>query len=347
MKNPLITIGVCVYNGEAYLCEALNSIYQQGLPLEYFEVICVDDCSKDSSVHILQEYAAKYPNMTCILHDTNKKTGTGCAEILANARGKYFALLGQDDLFQPMALKQCLAKCEEENLDVVCFNYNRVDSQNEVLRADHVFRTIVSSTGKEFIHTYYADTFPHYLLGYEWRALYRLSYLREQGIDFTPGVIYEDTTFMFKAIYYAERFGTIDDFLYNYRVNDASITDVSKKHRAPLIFEFAFVVGNEVLDLSKELSNDVHISFHLYQMALWYFKSFVFKVIAMPCSEKKKFYHLVKENQRLVRESVSFLPYYVRILSLPCVGLVLTTLLKPIYYIKRMITNKQSAAYCP
>ena len=63
MKNikrnymPVLSIIVPVYNVATYLREGLDSILRQ--EVQDIEVICVDDCSSDSSPDILKEYQAK------------------------------------------------------------------------------------------------------------------------------------------------------------------------------------------------------------------------------------------------------------------------------------------------
>ena len=54
---PVLSIIVPVYNVATYLREGLDSILRQ--EVQDIEVICVDDCSSDSSPDILKEYQAK------------------------------------------------------------------------------------------------------------------------------------------------------------------------------------------------------------------------------------------------------------------------------------------------
>ncbi len=51
-----LSIIIPVYNAAATLGRALDSIYSQGLDTEDFEVICVDNCSSDNSVEVLENY---------------------------------------------------------------------------------------------------------------------------------------------------------------------------------------------------------------------------------------------------------------------------------------------------
>ena len=58
---PLVSVIVPVYNMEQYLGETLDSVLASDYPS--FEVVVMDDSSKDSSFEIAKEYARKYPRI--------------------------------------------------------------------------------------------------------------------------------------------------------------------------------------------------------------------------------------------------------------------------------------------
>ena len=61
---PKVSVIIPVYNAQDYLGRCLDSVCNQ--TLKDIEIICVNDCSKDNSLNILNEYAEKYPNMKVI-----------------------------------------------------------------------------------------------------------------------------------------------------------------------------------------------------------------------------------------------------------------------------------------
>lgn len=65
----MISIAMATYNGEKYLREQLNSILNQ--TYSDFELIICDDCSKDSTVKILEEYAKKDNRVKYFLNEEN------------------------------------------------------------------------------------------------------------------------------------------------------------------------------------------------------------------------------------------------------------------------------------
>src|ERR1700759_3695644 len=94
-KNiPLVSVVMCVYNGQQFLCEAVESILTQSY--KNFEFVIVDDGSTDQTASLLREYAAVDPRI--VLHH---KANTGLIESLNRgcdiSHGTYIARIDADD----------------------------------------------------------------------------------------------------------------------------------------------------------------------------------------------------------------------------------------------------------
>lgn len=74
-----LSIVIPVFNGSNEINICLDSIYSQGMSPEQFEVICVDDCSTDSTVEVIEDYANRMQpgNLKIIRHNVNKRQGGG------------------------------------------------------------------------------------------------------------------------------------------------------------------------------------------------------------------------------------------------------------------------------
>ena len=96
-KEPLVSVIVPNYNHAQYLRQRLDSIY--GQTYGNYEVILLDDCSKDDSRTILDEYRERYPEKTrCVYNETNSggvfrqwKKG------ISLANGEYIWIAESDD----------------------------------------------------------------------------------------------------------------------------------------------------------------------------------------------------------------------------------------------------------
>lgn len=95
LSKPFFSIIFPVYNREAYLKEALDSILDQSF--QDFELIVIDDGSEDRSMEILDQYSTLFPNFSLI---TQNHLGVSEARNagLKRARGKYICFVDSDDL---------------------------------------------------------------------------------------------------------------------------------------------------------------------------------------------------------------------------------------------------------
>ena len=71
-KELILSIIVPVYNAERYLEECLRSLFVQDIPAEAYEVIAVDNGSRDTSASIIDRLQVEYPNLRKVTLETNQ-----------------------------------------------------------------------------------------------------------------------------------------------------------------------------------------------------------------------------------------------------------------------------------
>jgi glycosyltransferase involved in cell wall biosynthesis len=349
MDSPIVSFIIPVYNGDKYIRKCIDSLINQNYGEHRFEIICIDDCSNDNSKEIIKEYQKINSNIKLIENTVNLKTATVCNIGLDQAKGDFVWIIGQDDWIHDESIIKLAQLISTFQPEVIAFNYRRVDFNENELHSAEVFDNSGLMKGDNYIRSKFGIAFPHYLLGYEWRAIFNRNYLIKKKIRFPDGGIYEDTTFLFKTMLHSKRFVSIPDFFYFYRVNPNSITDFNKKYKGNLVFEFAFKVGNEVLDLAieiKEIYPD--FSVELFKMAKWYFNGFAPKLIGASFKEKMVFYKLLKDNFSTIHLLEIYLNNYSKLLLNNRIGFILSVLIKPLYLIKRKIktARKPKQEWC-
>jgi GT2 family glycosyltransferase len=97
MSSPVVSVIMAVYNGAALLPETLASLRAQ--KLQDWELIAVDDCSKDDSVGVLARFGD--PRIRVIHSETNGGPVVARNRAFAEVRGRYVAGLDQDDVSLP------------------------------------------------------------------------------------------------------------------------------------------------------------------------------------------------------------------------------------------------------
>lgn len=115
-----ITVGVPVFNVEAYIEKAILSALEQDFTLPY-EVLVVDDCGTDNSMEIVNRIAAthKYGDRIRIVsHGHNRGLGQVRNTIIDNAKGRYLFFLDSDDWMEENALSALYDKAVDSGADI-------------------------------------------------------------------------------------------------------------------------------------------------------------------------------------------------------------------------------------
>jgi glycosyltransferase involved in cell wall biosynthesis len=92
----MISLAMPTYNGERFLREQLDSIYNQTIVPD--EVIVVDDCSTDGTISILEEYKKKY-GLKYWVNEKNLGYNKNFEKAISLCTGDYIALSDQDDVW--------------------------------------------------------------------------------------------------------------------------------------------------------------------------------------------------------------------------------------------------------
>jgi glycosyltransferase involved in cell wall biosynthesis len=98
IKEPLVSIALCTYNGEAFLQEQLDTLVNQTYP--NLEIIALDDRSTDGTLEILNTYQQKYPNFKVWVNEENLGYTKNFEKAISMCNGDYIALCDQDDIWE-------------------------------------------------------------------------------------------------------------------------------------------------------------------------------------------------------------------------------------------------------
>jgi glycosyltransferase involved in cell wall biosynthesis len=101
-KLPLISIVLPTYNGERYIRQSIESIFQQ--TERNWELIIVDDCSTEGTTSIIHEYQKKDHRIKVITNGKNEGLPRALNIGFQNVLGEYFTWTSDDNLYKPEAL---------------------------------------------------------------------------------------------------------------------------------------------------------------------------------------------------------------------------------------------------
>lgn len=105
MENhkPLVSVLMTAYNREKYIAEAIESVLASSYT--NFELIIVDDCSKDKTVEIARAYEVKDPRIRVYINEHNLGDYPNRNKAASYAKGKYLKYVDADDMIYPWGLE--------------------------------------------------------------------------------------------------------------------------------------------------------------------------------------------------------------------------------------------------
>lgn len=248
MNLPFFSVLIPVYNVEKYLEACLKSVLAQSF-CDY-EIILVDDGSKDSSGQICDAYADRYPDRIRVYHLQNQGALFARRIGLRQTKGKYICFLDSDDCWVENTLKRLHEIIEETNSDVVLFRWNRIDENGKVLseRTPGLF----THTGPVDKKTVFEQMLVTTALNTLWAKCYKRE-LFDMDADYSQYNTLRkglDLLQSLPVLYQADTFYYLDEVLYQYRINMTSITNayrsgkhVGKNIILPLLYEYIIKMG--------------------------------------------------------------------------------------------------------
>lgn len=140
MEKGLVSIITPCYNGEKYIAQTIESVLAQ--TYQNWEMLIVDDGSKDRSAELVNRYAQKDSRIRLLCQE-NAGSAAARNNGLRNCRGQYIALLDADDLWLPQFLEKQIACLKANHALCVSCAYNRIDENGaEIMRPTYPKRII-------------------------------------------------------------------------------------------------------------------------------------------------------------------------------------------------------------
>ena len=237
MNKIDVSIIVPVYNAEKYLKKCLDSLVNQ--TKKELEFILINDGSTDKSEEIIKTYKDKR-----IKYFKNKNQGIGKTRNfgIEKSSGKYLMFLDSDDYFSNDACEILYKEAEKEKADLIVFDYYRVEKGN------------LNEVKIESFNATNIKDDPNLLLKVNLgpcNKIYKTDLIKNNGIKFEESLKYEDTLFVVKAIYNAQKIIKLNRFLHYYMIHEKSETTV----RDERVFDILKIVDK----IRKYLKNDKSI----------------------------------------------------------------------------------------
>lgn len=202
--NPTISVIIPVYNAEKYVSRCIASVQTQ--TYAHWQMILVDDGSKDKSLEICQGYAGT-DNRIHVIHQENAGPGIARNAGLEYANGKYVVFIDSDDYIE----KDYFQLLSEHDEDVVYIDVRNVDEDGRVLNEEYM-----SSNKRLSLDSILRRQMTGSINWGGVRKCLKLRILQENNIKYTNHKIGEEALYSFQALWYAKSVAFIEQPLYNY-----------------------------------------------------------------------------------------------------------------------------------
>lgn len=193
--NPKVSVIIPIYNAEKYLRRCIESVLKQDF--EDFELLLVDDGSKDLSGHICDEYA-KQDERIRVIHKENSGVSDSRNLAISLARGEYLQFMDSDDWITPDATGLLVRSAMENACDLVIADFYRVIGERLAHKGDIREEGVMS---REEFALQMMEKPADFYYGVLWNKLYRRDIIQNNGLSMDKDISWcEDFIFNMEYI---------------------------------------------------------------------------------------------------------------------------------------------------
>lgn len=119
-----ISVVIPAYNASEKIVAVLDSMLNQSFRV--FEVILINDCSKDDTLEFVEKYVSQNPDFNFKIFDLKENKGVSFCRNLGweNANGDYVAFLDSDDYWNENKIEIMVSAAKLSNADLIGHNYD-------------------------------------------------------------------------------------------------------------------------------------------------------------------------------------------------------------------------------
>lgn len=242
------------YNMEKYLARCLDSLLAQDYDPAQYEILVVNDGSRDNSLKIARDYESRYPNIQ-VIDKPNGGVGSARNTGLKASLGKYLYFFDPDDYMAQNVLGTLMSFAEKYNPEILAFEHTALD-QNDALKLNwnkiapnHDFKL---QTGIEFIGS-------QNYTGEAWWYIVKKSFLEAHQTTFMEDRLMEDVIFTFENLLLVKKMLFVPLDVYRYiKVPNSIRTSKEPKHFRKFVLDCEKAVYTEGKLIGEHVDPEIH-----------------------------------------------------------------------------------------
>ncbi len=259
--TPFLSIIVPIYNGEKYLRSCIESILNQ----EYndFELILVNDGSKDDSLRICRAYAHKDFRIQVLSQD-NKGSIAARKEGIKTAKGQYIGFVDSDDWIQPTMYEQLCQKAVQYSADIVVCDFvasyknKEIETTQGIAGGFYDKKRLCKEVYSTMLCNSVKNSFYNILPAY-WNKIFRKEVIYQYLLQLDERIkLGEDMVCVYPSLWKAKNLYYLKNhYLYYYRQRNNSM---SREHTSQYLKNFSILVDSLKKDIDYDMGFIVQVA---------------------------------------------------------------------------------------
>ncbi|MBQ1505864.1 MAG: glycosyltransferase [Erysipelotrichales bacterium] len=265
--HPKVSIIVPVYNGEKVVSKCINSVLNQ--EFKDWELILINDGSKDNTAALLDEYAL-HDDRIRVIHKPNGGVSSTRNRGLSEAKGDYIQFMDADDWLTEDSTKVLVRTLEEGEADMAVADFYRVVGDLLSRKGSILSNDVL--TVKEYAE-WMKESPADYYYGVLWNKLYKRSIIEQYKLRMDESVsLCEDYLFNLEYLLHCEKVAPVQIPVYYYLKTEGSLVTSSlnlKKivNMKTSVFDYYDKFYRSVFDEEEYEKNRVEIAKFLVSAA--------------------------------------------------------------------------------
>jgi len=225
-----VTIGIPVFNSEAFIKRALESALSQSYPS--IEFLLIDDAGDDASLCIIKEVkqrSSRCTDIRIISHEKNLGVSASRNQIIDEAKGDYLYFMDSDDVIVEDTISLLMKNSRQYDAEIVFGSYERIELSGEKTVYQYPSLQLFGENElASYAYRKYAG-----IQASACNYLVNTSILREHNHRFIDTNYWEDYVFTFDLVTLVSRAVLLPDITYSYLCRNGSLSNYQQRKHIP------------------------------------------------------------------------------------------------------------------
>lgn len=279
----ILSIIIPVYNVEPFVEKCIRSCEAQDVSKDDYEIVVVNDGSKDKSLDVVNRVANEFENIR-VFSQANAGLSAARNTGMREAKGEYYMFVDSDDWIAENCLSKLIGKLRKERPDALAICAANVINGENKRRQSYPDETPIS--GRDLLVKGVSPCAPF--------SIWSADFFKKHNLAFFEGIFHEDSEFTPRAYYFADKVSFTNDIIYYVRQNPNSITRSANPKKS---FDLVNVVCPHLSEFSKCV--DARYQYLFHDIVSMYLNNALFNIVDAPKDNQQRLNEAIFNNRSL------------------------------------------------